>query len=216
MRFNISDAVSDLKVKKSRADKLSINVITKHLLSIGFECIRCGECCNARFGDNMVILFPDEIQMVLAEYRMTRDEVCTPSMPQFIDSKGIIHTFEWVLNRHSNGDCIFIEDNKTCMIYPKRPWICSTYPFFLGFTSGAIKPDIMVSECKGVGRPMKEEDAIKLAGLLKSRLLAEITEEIRLLENLEGFEDWEPITDYSIQGYSITVHDSRGITYITG
>ncbi len=65
---------------------------------------------------------------------------------------------------------------------------------------------------------MNEGEAIKLAELLKGRLLAEITEEIRLLENLKGFEDWEPIRDYSsqgYQGYTIAVHDSSGMTYIT-
>ena len=65
---------------------------------------------------------------------------------------------------------------------------------------------------------MNEEDALKLAELLKGRLLAEITEEIRLLENLEGFEDWKPTMDYSgqeYQGYTIAVHDSCGMTYIT-
>ena len=65
---------------------------------------------------------------------------------------------------------------------------------------------------------MNEEDALKLARLLRTRLLAEITEEIRLLENLEGFEDWEPTRFYSgqgYQGYTIAVHDSSGMTYIT-
>ena len=216
MRFNILDAVSDLKVKKSMANKLSINEMAKQLVSIGFECVRCGECCRARSGDNTVILFPDEIQLIVDTQGMTPDEVCEPSIPQFIDDSGILHCFEWVLNRHSSGDCIFIQADNTCMLYQQRPWICSTYPFFLAFTNGAIKPDIMVSECKGAGRPMDEEDAIKLAELLRDRLLAEITEEIGLLENLDGFEDWGPIRDYSRQGYSIAVHDSRGITYITG
>ncbi len=216
MRFNILDAVSDLKVKKSMADKLSINEMAKQLVSIGFECVRCGECCRARSGDNTVILFPDEIQLIVDTQGMTPDEVCEPSIPQFIDDSGTLHCFEWVLKRRNSGDCIFIDADNTCMLYQQRPWICSTYPFFLAFTNGAIKPDIMVSECKGAGRPMDEEYAIKLAELLRDRLLAEITEEIGLLENLEGFEDWELIRDYSRQGYSIAVHDSRGITYITG
>ena len=218
MRFNILDAVSDLKVKKSMADKLSINKMAKQLVSIGFECMRCGECCRAGSGDNTVILFPDEIQLVMDTHGMTPDEVCEPSLPRFIDGKGILHCFEWVLNRHSSGDCIFIQHDNTCMLYQQRPWICRTYPFFLAFTNRAVKPDIMVSECRGVGRPMNEGEAIKLAELLKGRLLAEITEEIRLLENLKGFEDWEPIRDYSsqgYQGYTIAVHDSSGMTYIT-
>lgn len=216
MRFNTLNAVNDLKVKKSMADKLNINEMAKQLVSIGFECIRCSECCRARSGDNTVIMFPDEIRLIMDIHGMTPDEVCEPSIPQFIDESGILHCFEWVLKRHSSGDCIFIQADNNCRIYQQRPWICSTYPFFMAFTNEATKPDIMVSECKGVGRPMNEEDAIKLAELLKGRLLSEIIEEIRLLENLEGFEDWEPIKDYSRQGYSIAVHDSRGITFITG
>ncbi|MRG76155.1 MAG: hypothetical protein C5S33_00085 [ANME-2 cluster archaeon] len=218
MRFNILDAVSDLNVKISMAEKLSINEMAKQLVSIGFDCMRCGECCRAGSGDNTVILFPDEIQLVMDTHGMTPDEVCEPSLPRFIDGKGILHCFEWVLNRHSSGDCKFIQHDNTCMLYQQRPWICRTYPFFLAFTNRAAKPDIMVSECRGVGRPMNEGEAIKLAELLKGRLLAEITEEIRLLENLKGFEDWEPIRDYSSQGYQgyiIAVHDSSGMTYIT-
>lgn len=218
MRFNILDAVNDLKVKLSMADKLSINEMAKQLVSIGFKCMWCGECCHARSGDNTVILFPDEIRLIMDSHGMTPDEVCEPSIPQFIDDIGILHCFEWVQKRHSSGDCIFIRADNICRIYQQRPWICSTYPFFLAFTNGAAKPDIMVSECKGLGQPMDEEDAIKLAKLLKGRLLAEITEEIRLLENLEGFEDWEPTrfdSGKGYQGYTIAVHDSSGMTYIT-
>ena len=218
MRFNILDAVNDLKVKLSMADKLSINEMAKQLVSIGFECMWCGECCRARAGDNTVILFPDEIRLIMKNHGMTLNDVCEHSIPQFIDDSGILHCFEWVQKRHSSGDCIFIRADNTCRIYQQRPWICSTYPFFLSFTSRTAQPDIIVSECKGVGRPMDEEDAIKLAKLLKGRLLAEITEEIRLLENLEGFEDWKTTRFYSgqgYQGYTIVVHDSYGMTYIT-
>ena len=218
MRFNILDAVNDLKVKISMADKLSINEMAKQLVSIGFECMWCGECCRARSGDNTVILFPDEIRLIMDSHGMTPNEFCEPSIPQFMDDIGILHCFEWVQKRHSSGDCIFIRADNTCRIYQQRPWICSTYPFFLSFTNGTAKPDIMVSECKGMGRPMDEEYAIKLAKLLKGRLLAEITEEIRLLDNLEGFEDWEPIkfdSGKGYQGYTIAVHDSCGMIYIT-
>ena len=218
MKFNILDAVNDLKLKISMAEKLSINEIAKQVVSIGFECMRCGECCRARSGDNTVILFPVEIRLIIDTHGIALDDVCGHSIPQFIDDSGILHCFEWVLKRHSSGDCIFIQADNSCMLYQQRPWICSTYPFFLSFTNGAEKPDIMVSECKGVGRPMDEEDAIKLAKLLKGRLLAEITEEIRLLEKLEGFENWEPTRFNSgkgYQGYTIAVHDSSGMTYIT-
>jgi len=215
MRFNILDAVNDLKVKKSMADNLSINEMAKQLVSIGFECMKCGECCRARSGDNTVILFPDEIRLIVGTRGMTPDDVCEPSIPQFMDERGILHCFEWMLKRHSSGDCIFIQADNTCRIYQQRPWICSTYPFFLGFTNGTAKPDIMVSECKGVGRKINNDDSLKFAELLKGRLLAEINEEIRLLENLEGFEDWESTGFYSAQGYTIAVHDSSGMTYIT-
>jgi Fe-S-cluster containining protein len=215
MRFNILDAVKDLKVKRSMADKPIINEMAKQLVSIGFECLKCGDCCRARSGDNTVMLFPDEIRLIMDTHGMDLDDICEPSVPQFIDYSGILHCFEWVLKRHSNWDCRFIQTDNTCMLYQQRPWICSTYPFFLLFTNGASKPDIMVSECKGIGRPMKEEDAIKLVELLKGRLLAEITEEIMLLENLEGFEDWDYIKDHSRPRFSIAVHDSRGITYIS-
>jgi len=217
MRFNILDAVNDLKVKKSMADKLSINEMAKQLFSIGFECMMCGECCRATSGDNTVILFPDEIRLITDAYGMAMDDVCEHSIPQFIDDSGILHCIEWVLKRHSSGDCILIQADNTCRIYQQRPRICSTYPFFLSFTNGPAKPDIMVSECKGVGQPMNIEDAIKLAELLKGRLLAEIIEEINLLENLEEFEDWEPNSFYPGQGYkgyTIAVHDSSGMTYI--
>ncbi len=234
MRFNILDAVSDLEIKKSMADKLSINEMAKQLVSIGFECMMCGECCRAGSADNTVILFPDEIRLIMDAHGMALEDVCEPSIPQFIDDSGILHCFEWVLKRHSNGNCIFIQADNTCMLYQQRqeqrhqqkhqqghqqrPWICSTYPFFLAFADGAAKPEIMVSECRGVGRPMNEEDALTLAELLKARLLAEITEEIGLLEKLKGFEDWEPTRFYSgqgYQGYTIAVHDSCGMTYIT-
>lgn len=157
----------------------------------GFECRKCAQCCRAEFGDNTVVVFPSEIRRICKKTGINDFVLPTPSVDR--DSKGNVHTFEWVLKK--NGDCFFLE-NGLCEIYECRPHICSTYPFYL------LDGKLEISDCMGIGGNIGFEESLRLAALLKERYITEIIESIALLEKFKGF----------IPGGSgsVCVHDSEG------
>jgi Fe-S-cluster containining protein len=160
--------------------------------AIGFKCRKCARCCREEYGDNTVFIFPFEIRCICEKTGLGRDDFVIPTPSQDRDSKGNIHTFEWVLRK--NGDCIFLKKG-LCGIYEVRPYICKTYPFYL------LEGNLMVSECEGLGGAMGGEESRKLAALLKERYIAEIKESAALLERWSGFKP---------SGIGICVHDSEG------
>ncbi len=219
MEFNITQAINENLHMLAVAEDMDVAELTRQLMSVGFECTRCGECCRSRLGDNCVIVFPDEVLPIMEAQNLGWDDVCKPSTPQFIDNSKTLHSFEWELNRHSNGACTFLNEDNTCSIYSCRPWICRTYPFYLGFKDNRSTPMLNISECEGVGnRVFSKDDARELASVLKARLISEIHEEIQLLEHLEGYEDWRLYEEdvYTGNGveHNMAVHDGRGFTVV--
>ena len=209
-----NESIDKLKKRLAISEEIIESDLAGKLNSIGFKCIRCGECCRSFSGDNRVIVFPGEVENIIKNNKLNWNDVCKPSNPLFIDDTGMLNAFEWELNRNKSGDCVFLSDNNTCNIYDQRPWICRTYPFYLEFEDGDSKPNLMVSDCQGCGGSINGNEALELAISLKKRLVEEIREEIRVFEDLENYDDWGLIRDPSQLDMNkksrISVHDSYG------
>ncbi|MCL7415228.1 MAG: YkgJ family cysteine cluster protein [ANME-2 cluster archaeon] len=220
MEFNTTHPINNNYLLLSRAEDVHVSMLARQLMDVDFECTGCGECCRSHLGDNSVIVFPDEIQLIMETQKLGWNEICRPSTPQFMDSSGTFHSFEWELIKHSSGTCKFLQENCTCSIYDYRPWICRTYPFYLVFEYAQITPLLSISECEGVGAgSFSKESAIEMATLLKERIISEVKEEIQLLEHLNGYEDWVLVRNDSIEKgvkTDVAVHDSRGLILVSG
>ncbi len=169
------------------------SAIADKIISIGYKCLRCAKCCMEDYGDNTVSVFPFEIRRISENIGLKWEGIAVPAPSEDRDAAGNIHTFEWVLKK--NGNCAFL-DKGLCEIYDCRPYICSTYPFYL------LEGRLMVSICDGIGSAISYEDAMKMAALLKERYIAEISESIALLEKFKGFKPGG-------RG-NICIHDSEG------
>lgn len=185
--------ISNLKKALVKALKIDEKKLAGRIKAIGFECRKCAQCCSAQYGDNTVIVFPMEIIRICEKTGLSRDEFVIPTPSQDRDSQGNIHTFEWVLKK--NCDCIFLK-NDLCEIYECRPYICSTYPFYL--LNGMLE----ISECMGIGGNISTQECLMLAALLKERYINEIRESIALLERFDGFNPGK--------SGNLCVHDSEG------
>lgn len=193
----MKEKISRLKKAFSKAAMIDESALADKIISIGFNCLRCAKCCMADYGDNTVSVFPFEIRRISDKTGLKWVDIAVPAPSRDIDAAGNIHTFEWVLKK--NGNCTFM-DNGLCKIYECRPYICSTYPFYL------LEGRLMVCECDGAGNAISDENAMKMAALLKERYLAEIRESIALLEKFRGFKPGG-------MG-NICVHDSEGEHWI--
>ena len=189
--------ITRLKKALDKALEIDEKELAIQIKATGFECRKCAQCCRAEFGDNTVIVFPSEIRNISEKTRLFRDDFILPSPSDDRDSKGKIHTFEWILKK--NSDCIFLK-NGFCEIYECRPHICSTYPFYL------LDGKLEVSECMGIGGNISSKKSLELAALLKERYTTEIKESITLLERFNGF--------IPSGSGSVCVHDSEGEHWI--
>jgi Fe-S-cluster containining protein len=85
-----------------------------------FECTQCGDCCTGAPG--YVWVTQEEIDVLAAKVGMD------------------VETFEQTFTRrvgvrrslieYSNGDCVFLDDQRRCLVYEARPTQCRTWPFW--------------------------------------------------------------------------------------
>lgn len=138
------------------------------------------------------------------------------SFKDYIDCEGKVHAFGWILRRKRNGDCIFLErDTYKCRIYPVRPMLCSTYPFYIE------ELKLQTCECEGLGSPISIEDSRKMAENLLFRYISELGDTLDLYENFVDFRRGEQglkLAKKSLENGTFTfiVHDSKGSTEISG
>ncbi len=132
------------------------------------------------------------------------------SLKECIDYEGKIHAFGWILRQKRNGDCTFLERGTyKCRIYPVRPMLCSTYPFYIE------ELKLQTCECEGLGSSISIEDSRKMAENLLFRSISELEDMLSLYENFVDFRRGEKgieLTKKSLKKGTFTciVHDSRG------
>ena len=161
-----------------------------------------------------------ESSSVQPEISETDEEAISESSQLFellkddIDSGGNIHTYGWMLRRKRNGDCVFLEkDTNRCRIYPVRPMLCSTYPFYIE----GLK--LYTCECEGLGDHISAEESRKLSETLLSRYILELEDTLVMYEKYEDFDKSNEGLDIARENLekdmcTYVVHDSRGITKI--
>ena len=77
--------------------RISIEDLASQIRAIGFECLRCGDCCVGE--DNSVVVFPFEIRRILAATGVGwLDAVEPPKIGEW-DSSGNFHTLEWRIKK---------------------------------------------------------------------------------------------------------------------
>ncbi len=202
--------VNRLEAALDWAVTLDTESIAAHIQEIGFECTRCGRCCQASGEDpHTATVFPDEIRTIRASTDLAWDDIARP-MPYGL-SDGTGETFEWALQTGGDGRCTFLEDETagtTCEMYESRPLLCRTYPFSLALPGTGISEDAAVaaagrvraSQCPGLGAEMSRKRALAIADTLVERAKTELRETIALRET------YTPRPDAT----GTVVHDSEG------
>jgi uncharacterized protein len=193
--------IRDFQVALKAAEEISIEALATQISDIGFKCLGCGECCRGQ--ENSVVVFPFEVRAIQAATGLQWLDVVSPPKIGECDQEGWFHTLEWRLKKE-NESCRFYQ-NSLCAIYPVRPIICSTYPFYLDCG------ELMCSECRGLGGKIELVESRKMAKRLIRRFATEMQEAIALLERYQDFERGEPR-----KGDRCVVHDSDGEHRIVG
>jgi uncharacterized protein len=193
--------IADLHAALEMVKSLSADALATQILDIGFKCLGCGECCSGE--DNSVVIFPVEVRDIQAATGLGWLEVVRPPDLGEWDKDGCFHTLEWRLKKESES-CRFYENGR-CGIYPSRPGLCSTYPFYLD--EGVLQ----YSLCLGIGGVIELAEAKELAERVRRRSVLELMEAIALTEKFEDFERGK-----SSESGVCVVHDSEGEHRISG
>ena len=193
--------IADLHAALETVKSLSADELAIQIFDIGFKCLGCGECCSGE--DNSVVVFPVEARVIQAATGLGWLEVVLPPDAGEWDRDGRFHTLEWRLKKEGES-CRFFENGK-CSIYPSRPGLCSTYPFYLD--EGVLQ----YSLCRGIGGVIESAEAKELAERVRRRSVLELEEAIALTEKFEDFERGKPN-----KGGDYVVHDSEGEHRISG
>jgi hypothetical protein len=188
--------IADLHAALQRVKSLSAEALASQIRDIGFKCLACGECCSGE--DNSVVVFPVEARTIREATGLEWLEVVRPPGIGEWDKDGCFHTLEWRLKKEGDS-CRFFKNGR-CSIYPSRPGLCNTYPFYLD--EGVLQHSL----CCGIGGVIEPAEAAELARRVIRRSILELTEAIALTEK---FEDFERGSKSSKDGVYI-VHDSEG------
>ncbi|MEZ5334952.1 MAG: YkgJ family cysteine cluster protein [Methanolobus sp.] len=94
---------------------------------VGFECDFCARCCTRQFNDHVFLLTDDTKRMK----EINPD--CLEPAPYYelCDQHGNFYVSGYALKAKEDGSCIFLNPEKRCTIYEKRPTICRLYPYML-------------------------------------------------------------------------------------
>jgi Fe-S-cluster containining protein len=196
----MASRIADLRADLTKAKDLSQADLAAEIRKMGFSCLACGECCRGE--DNSVLVFPHEIRAIQKATGLSWQEAAEPPVEGEWDAEGYFHTLEWRLAKVGEA-CRFYQEGR-CTIYPVRPMLCRTYPFYLE------RGKLMASECRGLGGEIEALEAQRLAELLIARQLIEMEEAIALLERYRDFPRGPPGKK------GIIVHDSEGEHRIEG
>lgn len=85
-----------------------------------FSCTRCGHCCTGTPG---FVWVNDEEIAAIAEFRGESVEKVTQLFTRPERRRRS-------LRERANGDCVFLNEDRSCGIYPVRPRQCRTWPFW--------------------------------------------------------------------------------------
>jgi uncharacterized protein len=196
----LRDKCQEELLKNLEATKrISVEDLASQIKAIGFECLRCGDCCVGE--DNSVVLFPFEIRKILAATGIGWLDAVEPPKIGDWDRKGNFHTLEWRINK--DGESCKFHSEIGCKIYQARPILCKTYPFYLD------ERTLHCSECRGLGKKISSDEAEMIAALVINRSITEIQEAIALLERYTDFERGSPT-----KSTACIVHDSEGEHHI--
>ncbi len=124
-----------------------------------FSCTQCGDCCTGEPG--FVWMNDCEITEIASFLGVPEREV-----REYYGKKGVKGI---TLREKNNGDCVFFEKGRGCVIYEVRPTQCRTWPFWEG---NIKKPTAWKKTCEicpgsGNGELISAEEIVARARLTK-------------------------------------------------
>ena len=129
---------------------------------MAFTCIpQCGRCCGT-------VPLPVEV------YERNKSKVVNPPIKGLSDDFGNVHLAT------KNGFCVFLDEDKKCVIYEDRPEVCKEYGLTDDMPCPYVRPDGTV-RCRQERRRVMRENTKRVRKQLRE-LKAIVGDDINLIQ----------------------------------
>jgi Fe-S-cluster containining protein len=111
------------------------------------NCAGChADCCT------LPVRVTDEELFHLGFLRYEEVGRVTPAIVERVRAAGVVRSYHrgwklFTLERRPNEDCVFLDDERRCRVYDRRPSVCRAFP------KNAVRPGYCPSRRKGVPAP---------------------------------------------------------------
>lgn len=112
--------------------------------SLRFRCTQCGACCSGG-PEYQVWLEKGEPEKIRVFLGLSRSWLYRRYIARLADG-------ESVLRSTHNGDCVFLDEEGKCRIYPVRPMQCSSYPFWPEVVTTSRAWNREARRCEGINQ----------------------------------------------------------------
>ncbi len=109
-----------------------------------FQCMGCGNCCSGP-DEGYIWVKPEEIELI-ADFL---DISVKDFKNRYTRRVGLRTT---ILEDKKTKDCIFLNEDKGCDIYPVRPNQCRTWPFWDANLKNSDRWNYAANVCPGINR----------------------------------------------------------------
>ena len=112
---------------------------------IYFKCTGCGKCCQI---EGICIISNEDVSNISKFLKLKNEDFLKEYTTKYIEEDG---TEEIILkDKNNSNDCIFLDEDKKCKIYPARPLQCSSYPFWNSILKSKKTWEDEAKECEGI------------------------------------------------------------------
>jgi Fe-S-cluster containining protein len=134
---------------------------------LSFECVACGKCCrgptNVFINQEEAAAIADHLKMSKLKFmnKYTEDRLLKTNQP--IDDDNVTDASGDVVislkskpsstqqaGSYDKEECVFLDANNKCSIYPVRPTGCRTYPYWPNIVMGEAEWTAEASRCDGI------------------------------------------------------------------
>ena len=112
--------------------------------SLCFSCSACGNCCTT--GNDYYVYLNEREARRIRKYLKLSSGWFRRRYLERLDNGDLVAASA------ADGQCVFLDANRRCRVYPVRPLQCRTYPFWPELTGNLKTWQAEAGRCEGINR----------------------------------------------------------------
>lgn len=106
-------------------------------------CKNCSECCHGM--ENTIVLDPLDFYRISNHLRLSFEAMLDNQIELNVVDGIILPNVK--MNKNFDDQCVFLDENKRCIIHPHRPGICRIFPLGRLYEDNSFSYILQINEC---------------------------------------------------------------------